>query len=362
MDRRRDHIHNRLPNDLVLQCGDPERSCPAVRPGNLHAPDRRRPVCPPLCRRRCKSSRRLSRPSPYIRHVTPSTPEAASFFSPKRAASSASGVMRWKSAPGRPFLFPCAAFRIRLAARDTLSRHRVRRVPRQAAFPPAGALSSGNSAEARAPLFAAVKGRMTPSDFFEPFITGFGFLRSPCGPGTPRSADISPTMAMSAMQPSASTKASAPRKSLFAAQQPCPFVPPPTLRLPLREGRRAARGETWIGCSSATGTFHPPPFRQVAWRSTNNVTESNGFHPAAPGNNTRCLHQPHGAWRVANRPVMQTGPRSYGKHTHRNSLRKIPEGVDIGPGCDNRRPATQSGLRPSSTIVSCQIRPSPGLY
>ena len=84
--------------------------------------------CPPLCRRRCRSSRRSSRPSPYMSHVTPSTPAAASRLKAWNARCSASGVMWWKSAVRRSFWFLSAAFRIRAAACGTLARHWVRRV------------------------------------------------------------------------------------------------------------------------------------------------------------------------------------------------------------------------------------------
>ena len=113
----------------------------------------------------------------------------------------------------------------------------------QAEFPSVGALSSGNSAEARAPLFAAFKGRMAPSDFFKPFIIGFGFLHSPCGPATtagavqrpPRVptegvrtcmgsrdtaelADISPIISMPAMLPSGLCENLGTPDSFFGAQ------------------------------------------------------------------------------------------------------------------------------------------------
>ena len=52
----------------------------------------------------------------------------------------------------------------------------------QSGFPLVEALSSGDSAEARAPLFAALTGRMASSEFFKPFIIGFGFLHSLRGP------------------------------------------------------------------------------------------------------------------------------------------------------------------------------------
>ena len=51
-------------------------------------------------------------------------------------------------------------------------------------FPLVEALSSGDSAEALASLFAALTGRTAPSAFFIPFVIGFGFLHSLHGPAT----------------------------------------------------------------------------------------------------------------------------------------------------------------------------------
>ena len=101
------------------------------------------------------------------------------------------------------------------------------------------ALSSGDSAEARAPLFAALTGRMAPSDFFKPFIIGFGFLHSLPAPlrHVGQSEDLPGsrhkacerawvlrhrgvrrhlTKAMPAMLPSTDLKASAPRINAFS--------------------------------------------------------------------------------------------------------------------------------------------------
>ena len=44
VNRRQDDLRHRLLDDFVLQRGNAERSCPAVRLGYLHPPDRRRPV------------------------------------------------------------------------------------------------------------------------------------------------------------------------------------------------------------------------------------------------------------------------------------------------------------------------------
>ena len=66
----------------------------------------------------------------------------------------------------------------------TLARRWVRRVLWRSGFPLVEALSSGDSAGTRAPLFAALTGRMASSDFFKPFIIGFGLLHSLRGPTT----------------------------------------------------------------------------------------------------------------------------------------------------------------------------------
>ena len=44
VDRRQDDLHHRLLDDLVLQRGNAEQSCPTVRLGYLYPPDRRRSI------------------------------------------------------------------------------------------------------------------------------------------------------------------------------------------------------------------------------------------------------------------------------------------------------------------------------
>ena len=51
----------------------------------------------PECTRSCRSANRPSSPSSYIRHVMPSAPAAAFFFSSKNAQRSASTVTWWRS-------------------------------------------------------------------------------------------------------------------------------------------------------------------------------------------------------------------------------------------------------------------------
>ena len=46
--RHQNRVRHRLLDDLVLQCGDAERSCSAVRLGYFHPPNRRRAVRPPV--------------------------------------------------------------------------------------------------------------------------------------------------------------------------------------------------------------------------------------------------------------------------------------------------------------------------
>ena len=147
--------------------------------------------------------------------------------------------MWWKSAVRRSFGFLSAAFRIRATACGTLARHWVRCVLWQSGFPSVEALSSGDSAEARAPLFAALTGRTASSDFSKPFITGFGFLlpytapydirgslKTSQGPGKKacerawvlrhRGTRRHLTKTMPAMLPSTDLKASAPRTIAFS--------------------------------------------------------------------------------------------------------------------------------------------------
>ena len=45
---RQELVHHRLLYNLVLQCGDPERSCPSVRLGDSHPPDGRRSARTPV--------------------------------------------------------------------------------------------------------------------------------------------------------------------------------------------------------------------------------------------------------------------------------------------------------------------------
>ena len=90
-------VHHRPLNDLVLQRDDTERPYSPVRLGYLYPPHRLRPIRSPVTRP-CRSSKRSSSPSPYSRHVTPSTPGAASRFKARYASFSTSGVMWCKSA------------------------------------------------------------------------------------------------------------------------------------------------------------------------------------------------------------------------------------------------------------------------
>ncbi len=132
-----------------------------------------------------------------------------------------------------------AAFRIRSAVCGTRARPCVRRVLWRPEFPWVGALSSSHSAGADAPWFVAFPGRTAPSDFFQPFVLGFGFLLPYTVP--PRSAgpleDLPGsqpktygrvgvlghrgarrplTQSMPAMVPSADRKTSAPRILVFS--------------------------------------------------------------------------------------------------------------------------------------------------
>ncbi len=62
VNRCQDHVHNRLLDNLVLQSGDPERSCPAVRLGYLNPPNRQRPVRSSTMQARVKVEQPLFQP------------------------------------------------------------------------------------------------------------------------------------------------------------------------------------------------------------------------------------------------------------------------------------------------------------
>ena len=166
------HIHNRFRTTLVLPSG-------RVPPSGLGI----LPVRSPAVQTPVQVEQALD-PDRIAIHIPRDAVDTRSRHHRVEPRCSASGVMWWKSAVRRSFWFLSAAFRIRAAACGTLARHWVRRVLWQSEFPLVEALSSGDSAEARAPLFAALTGRMASSDFFKPFIIGFGFLHSLRGPFT----------------------------------------------------------------------------------------------------------------------------------------------------------------------------------
>ena len=141
----------------------------------------------PECTRSCRSANRPSSPFPYIRHVMPSAPGAASFFNSKYAQRSASTVTWWRSAVRRSRGSRCTNCRIRSAACVTLARPCVRRVLWLPAFPLGSVLRSIDSAGTGVPLFADFTATMTESDFSTPFILGYGFLLSSATP--PRQRD-----------------------------------------------------------------------------------------------------------------------------------------------------------------------------
>ena len=80
------------------------------------------------------------------------------------------------------------ACRIRPAAWLTLSRRCVRRVLSLRGFPLVEALPSTDSAGICTPVFARFDGNIAPSDFFTPFISGFG-SPSLCGTGSTAGAE-----------------------------------------------------------------------------------------------------------------------------------------------------------------------------
>ena len=188
-----------------------------------------------------------------------------------------------RSAVRRSFGFLFAACRIRATACDTLARHWVRDVLWPSGFPLVEALSSGGSAAAPAPLFAALTGPTASSDFFKPCVIGFGFLHSQRGPvcdsrgslktsqgpdrrladvhgfsDTTGFPDISPKRCLRCCL-QRGRKPRHPGQQCFRCSIARPSVPLPTLRLPPHGCRRTARGETWLGYAFVPGDFHPLP-------------------------------------------------------------------------------------------------------
>src|SRR5262245_47706540 len=82
------------------------------------------------------------------------------------------------------FLFLVAAPRMRSCACDTASRLCVRTVLCNSAFLSVPLLPSTASAAGCPALFAGFTGIISESDFFAPFIIGYGLRPSRCGPGT----------------------------------------------------------------------------------------------------------------------------------------------------------------------------------
>src|SRR5436190_6981214 len=89
-----------------------------------------------------------------------------------------------RSAVSFSFLFLVTAPRMRSCACDTASRLCVRTVLCSSAFLSVPLLPSTGSAAECPALFAGFAGIISESDFFVPFIIGYGLRPSRCGPGT----------------------------------------------------------------------------------------------------------------------------------------------------------------------------------
>src|SRR5438132_11048530 len=101
-----------------------------------------------------------------------------------KAGFRTSTVMWCRSAVSFSFLFLVTAPRMRSCACDTASRLCVRTVLCSSAFLSVPLLPSTGSAAGCPALFAAFAGIISESDFFVPFIIGYGLRPSRCGPGT----------------------------------------------------------------------------------------------------------------------------------------------------------------------------------
>jgi hypothetical protein len=119
-----------------------------------------------------------SRSASYARHVTPSTPGAASRLSAKNASRSRATPMWWRSAVNFSFFLSLAACRTRSSACDTRSRLCIRCVLCPLAFPLAPALcSTGSAASATdvvSALFVGFPAPIAGSDFSRSCIFGYG--------------------------------------------------------------------------------------------------------------------------------------------------------------------------------------------
>src|SRR6266404_1319035 len=89
-----------------------------------------------------------------------------------------------RSAVSFSFLFLVTAPRMRSCACDTASRLCVRTVLCNSAFLSVPLLPFTGSAAGGPALFAGFAGTISESDFFAPFIIGYGLRPSRCGPGT----------------------------------------------------------------------------------------------------------------------------------------------------------------------------------
>ena len=132
---------------------------------------------------------------------------------------------------------------------------------------------------------------MRRSDFFTPFISGFGYLLPFAAPArlSGQSEDLPGPGGGRTYVPGVSDAAKLPRTSpchgagdiafdafdrlgasdylAFGAQCPCPHAPLPTLHPRPHDRRRTARGETRLATPFVPRDFHPLPFHQFAWRS-----------------------------------------------------------------------------------------------
>ncbi len=91
--------------------------------------------------------------------------------------------MWWSNAVNRSFFLALAALRTRSSACDTRARHWVRCVLCWLAFPSALVLRSvASPAACSAAAFLDFFATLTRSDFLGPFIIGYGFSPSRCGP------------------------------------------------------------------------------------------------------------------------------------------------------------------------------------
>ena len=166
--RQKDGLRHRLLDNLVLHCGDAQRSCSPVRLRYLYPPRRTRPVRSAL-NPVMQVAQPLARPFPFMpRHAIHAC--RCLLLQRKEAAS----VVMWCNSASFSFGF------LLLAVSAPPCHARPALCP--SCFGLAIPLGSSGSAGTEVPLFAALIGTMARSDCSNPFIIDSDYLLSSAAP------------------------------------------------------------------------------------------------------------------------------------------------------------------------------------